>query len=127
MLKRKDEAILEQDKKEIISFLNGDTANTLKELKNKMNEATEKLDYENAAVYRDLIEDIKISTSKQSIDIRRKENFDVFNYDVLDGMIAISGLFIRNGVVQGSDKFIDYLVGDNENFVSSYIYQFYQI
>ena len=122
-----DEAILEQDKKEIISFLNGDTANTLKELKNKMNEATEKLDYENAAVYRDLIEDIKISTSKQSIDIRRKENFDVFNYDVLDGMIAISGLFIRNGVVQGSDKFIDYLVGDNENFVSSYIYQFYQI
>ena len=122
-----DEAICEQDKKEIISFLNGDTANTLKELRNKMNDATEKLDFENAAVYRDLIEDIKISTSKQSIDIRRKENFDVFNYDVLDGMIAISGLFIRNGVVQGSDKFIDYLVGDNENFVSSYIYQFYQI
>lgn len=122
-----NEEICEKDKKEIISFLNGDTANTLKELKSKMNEATEKLDFENAAVYRDLIEDIKISTSKQSIDIRRKENFDVFNYDVLDGMIAISGLFIRNGVVQGSDKFIDYLVGDNENFVSSYIYQFYQI
>lgn len=122
-----DSNICEQDKKEIISFLNGDTANTLKELKNKMNEATEKLDFENAAIYRDLIEDIKISTSKQSIDIRRKESFDVFNYDVLDGMIAISGLFIRNGVVQGSDKFIDYLVGDNENFVSSYIYQFYQI
>ena len=122
-----DEKECEEMRKEIISFLCGNTSSILNNLKEKMNEATEALDFENAAVYRDLINDIRISTSRQAVEINQKESFDVFNYDVLDGMISITGLFIRNGLLLGSDKFIDYLVGDSENFVSSYIYQYYQI
>lgn len=117
----------EKMKKEIISFLSGNTGSVLNTLKTNMQKATEKLEFEKAAEYRDLINDIKITTSKQAVEINKKESFDVFNYDVLDGMIAITGLFIRNGLLLGGDKFIDYLVGDSENFVSSYIYQFYQI
>lgn len=121
------EDVVNEDKKKIISFLNGDTNIILKELKEKMSKATEDLEFEKAAQYRDLMNDIKVTTLKQAVEIRKKETFDVFNYDVLDGMIAITGLFIRNGNLLGKDKFIDYLVGDNENFVSSYIYQYYQI
>ena len=44
-----------------------------------------------------------------------------------DGYIAITGLFVKNGRLLSSYKFIDYLVGDPENLVSSYIYQFYEI
>ena len=117
----------EKMKKDIISFLSGNTGDLISDLKNRMQEATEKLAFEDAARYRDLISDIRVSTSKQSMEINSRESFDVFNYDVLDGMIAITGLFIRNGLLLGSDKFIDYLVGDNENFVSSYIYHFYQL
>ena len=114
-------------KKEITSFLNGDTAKVLKDLKNNMEACSNKLDFERAKYYRDLIEDVKVSTSKQVVEINSKESFDVFNYDVLDGMISINGLFIRNGILQGNDKMLDYLVGDKENMVSSYIYQYYQI
>ncbi len=92
-----------------------------------MEESSDKLDFESALTYRDLINDIKVSTSKQVVEISKKESFDVFNYDVLDGSIAITGLFIRNGILIGSDKHLDYLVGDEGNYVSSYIYQYYQI
>ena len=117
----------EKMKKEIVSFLSGNSSSILNNLKINMEKATEKLEFEKAAEYRDLINDIKITTSKQNVEINKKESFDVFNYEVQDGMIAITGLFIRNGLLLGSDKFIDYLVGDPENYVSSYIYQYYQI
>ena len=118
---------IENTKNEIINFLNGNTKNIINNLKNKMKEATEKLDYENAAKYRDLINDINVSILKQNVQKNNTETFDVFNYDVEDGYIAITGLFIRKGKLLSSYKFIDYLVGDPENFVSSYIYQFYEI
>ena len=114
-------------KKEIVSFLNGDTSKILKELKEEMEKCSTKLDFEGAMYYRDLIEDVKTSVSKQVVEMTNKESFDVFNYDILDGSISINGLFIRNGILLGSDKMLDYLVGDVENMVSSYIYQYYQI
>ena len=114
-------------KKNIISFLQGDTKKIIDDLKNKMEMASDKFDFKMAIIYRDLITDIKESTSKQVIELHEKESFDVFNYYVLDGYIAITGLNIRNGILLGSDKMLDYLVGDPENYVSSYLYQYYQI
>lgn len=122
-----DENIISNTKSNIEDFLNGDTKNIIKELKQKMSDATTKLDYENAAIYRDLINDINVSILKEDVQRNNSETFDVFNYDVEDGYIAITGLFVRNGKLISSDKFIDYLVGDPENFISSYIYQFYEI
>ena len=91
-----------------------------------MNEAVDKLDYENAAYYRDLINDIEQTILKQGVQMNNKESFDVFNYEVEDGYIAITGLFIKDGRLLNTDKYLDYLVGDSENFFTSYIYQFYQ-
>ena len=122
-----DENLCLEAKKKITSFLCGDTSLVLNDLKKKMEESSDKLDFESALTYRDLINDIKVSTSKQVVEISKKESFDVFNYDALDGSIAITGLFIRNGILIGSDKHLDYLVGDEGNYVSSYIYQYYQI
>lgn len=114
-------------KKKITRILNGDTSFIIKDLEEKMLMASENLNYEKAKEYRDLINDINTSTLKQAVQLNRKESFDVFGYWVEDGYIAITGLFIRDGKLLGSDKYLDYLVGDAENFVSSYLYQFYQI
>ena len=122
-----DKNEIEDIKNNITSFLNGDTAPVIKDLKIKMNEAVDKLDYENAANYRDLIEDIRQTSLKQDVQKNNRESFDVFNYYVEDGYIAITGLFGKHGRLLSSDKFMDYLVGDPENFVSSYIYHFYEI
>lgn len=114
-------------KSKIIKILDGDNKEVLKDLKSKMDIAVENLDYEKAAQYRDLINDLKETSSKQNVQKNNSESFDVFNYYVEDGYIAITGLFIKKGRLLSSEKFIDYLVGDPENFVSSYIYQFYEI
>lgn len=123
-----DQSYSEHIKQDIDNFLNGDTKEIVLDLKSKMNQAVEKLDYENAAYYRDLINDIQHAVSRQDVqNNKNKESFDVFNYYVEDGYISITGLFIKKGVLLSSDRYIDYLVGDAENFVSSYIYQFYEI
>lgn len=114
-------------KNEINDFLNGNTKDIIAELKKKMNKASDEFRYEDSIRYRDLINDIKTSISKQNVQKNNTETFDVFNYDIADGYIAITGLFIRKGKLLSSYKFIDYLVGDPENFVSSYIYQFYEV
>ncbi len=113
-------------KEKIVSFLNGDSGQILKDLKEKMNQCVEVLDYENAAYYRDLIEDVKQTNQKQDVQKNNRESFDVFNYHSEDGYIAITGLFVKHGRLLSSDKFIDYLVSDPVNFVTSYIYHFYE-
>ena len=117
----------ENIKNRITGFLKGETAETLKDLKTRMNEASENLNFEEALKYRDLINDINNVTSKQDVQINSKEDFDVFSYVVEDGYISITGLFIRNGKLLSSNRFIDYLICDAPNFVSSYIYQYYEI
>ena len=114
-------------KDDILAFLNGDNRNIINDLRKKMDKATENLDFENSAYYRDLIYDVKQTNQKQDVQKNNRESFDVFNYYVEDGYIAIVGLFVKKGRLLSSDKFIDYLVGDPENFVTSYIYQFYEI
>lgn len=114
-------------KKKIVQILNGDTAFIISDLQAKMLQASTELNFEKAKEYRDLINDINTTTLKQAVQLNRKESFDVFAYWVEDGYIAITGLFIRDGKLLGSDKYLDYLVGDAENFFSSYLYQFYQI
>lgn len=114
-------------KEDIINFLNGDTKSIIRQLKDRMLKERDSLNYEQAAYYRDLINDVEQSIAKQNVQKNSRETFDVFNYEMEDGYIAITGLFIKNGRLLSSDKFIDYLVGDPENFVTSYIYQFYEI
>ena len=117
----------ERVKNEIMVFLGGDNRKILSDLKEKMNDAVEKLDYENAAIYRDLMDDVRQTSQKQDVQKNNRESFDVFNYHSEDGYIAITGLFVKNGRLLSSDKFIDYLVSDPVNFVTSYIYHFYEI
>ena len=122
-----DESKGSEIKQNIIDFLSGNTQNLVKSLKAKMEDASNNFDFEEAIKYRDLINDISISVSKQDVQINSKESFDVFSYATADGYISITGLFIRNGKLLSSNRFIDFLVGDAENFVSSYIYQYYEL
>ena len=122
-----DKEITDNIKNEIMNFLNGNISPVVNELKSKMNDSVEQLDYEKAAYYRDLINDVKKTIEKQDVQKNNRETFDVFNYYVEDGYICVVGLFIKNGRLISSDKHIDLLVSDPENYVSSYIYNFYEI
>lgn len=114
-------------KNKIISLLNGDTRDIKKDLHEKMISARDELKFEKAIEYRDLINDLEHIVLKQDVQLSNKESFDIFAYDMKDGYISIVALFIRNGRILNSHSYLDYLIGDAESTVSSYIYQFYSI
>lgn len=121
------EQLLKNTRQKIISFLTGDIREMSLELEKNMNDAACNQQYEKAAEYRDLLESIRYVVKKQDVQTNNKEDFDVFNYALQDGYISINGFFIRQGKLLSSHKFIDYLVGDPENYVSSYLYHFYHV
>lgn len=108
-------------------FLKGDNTEIIKDLKRKMVVASSQQKYEKAAEYRDLINDIEyITADKQTVQVTRKESFDVFDYYVEDNYISILGLFIRDGRLISKDLYIDHLYADAKDEFISYLYQFYQ-
>lgn len=98
--------------KEITSILNGNYKLITTKLEDKMNSASERLDYEKALLYKNMIGNIKSTINKQIIVSNVKYNFDVFGYFIKDDFLTIEVLFIREGVVIGRfhkiyDNFLD--------------------
>lgn len=122
-----DDRECERIKDNITSFLSGDVKDIVNNLKKEMNDYRDTLNFEKAIECRDMINDIEHIILRQDVDLKNKESFDIFSYEYKDGYIAIVGLFIRGGRLLNSHHFIDYLIGDPQNFVTSYIYQFYNI
>ena len=77
-----------------------------------MHQSKDKMDYEKALEYKNMIEHIKGTINKQIIVSNLKYNFDVFGYYVKDDFLTVEVLFIRDGVVMGRfhkiyDDFLD--------------------
>ena len=116
----------EDIKYQIERFLKGDNNQIIKELKEKMDQSSENLEFEKALEYRNLIDDINyVTSSKQTVQKNAMDSFDVFGYYVEDGYISIVGLFIKDGKLLFKNLHIDNLYGDAKEEFISYIYQFY--
>lgn len=107
-----DEDKISNMTKEITSILNGNYKLITTKLEDKMNIASEKLDYEKALLYKNMIDNIKSTINKQIIVSNIKYNFDVFGYFIKDDFLTIEVLFIREGIVIGRfhkiyDDFVD--------------------
>lgn len=107
-----DEDKISNMTKEITSILNGNYKLITTKLEDKMNSASERLDYEKALLYKNMIDNIKSTINKQIIVSNVKYNFDVFGYFIKDDFLTIEVLFIREGVVIGRfhkiyDDFVD--------------------
>lgn len=89
----------------VIEFLNGNYSQILKKLTEQMNEAAAKLEYEEAAKYRDLIESVKQIAQKQKITADEGTDRDVIACasDGTDAVVQI--FFIRQGKLLGRDHF----------------------
>lgn len=112
--------------KEIVSILNGNYKLITTKLENKMISASERLDYEKALLYKNMIDNIKSTINKQIIVSNIKYNFDVFGYFVKDDFLTIEVLFIRDGVVIGRfHKIYDDFVDINDIYLR-FIIDFYE-
>ncbi len=112
-------------KSEITKFLNGDSDDIIKDLENKMNEASSNMDFEGAIEYRDLINDINNTIKRQKITINDLTSRDYIGIYENDGDISINIIITRLGsIVQNHQTIINGF--DSENDALAYIIQFYE-
>ena len=112
--------------KQIVSFLNGDTKEIKKQLKDRMYKHSENLEFEQAKECKDLLDSIEHITSKQVVEMNDKIDRDVVAYTAKNDYIAFSIIMIRGGLVLVKHTDILPLYDDEENAFISYIMQFYQ-
>ena len=101
-----DEAEYAANVQGALDFLNGHYDPVLKSLKEKMEAASERMDFENAAVFRDLITAVQSISEKQKITAHDGEDRDVIamNRDREDAVVVI--FFVREGRLIGRDHYV---------------------
>ena len=117
----------------VIKFLNGDFQDTISELMEKMQKASEEMRYEDAMEYRDLIRSIEKIGERQKITGYGQEDRDIIavamdeSKDLRDQDAVVQVFFIRDGKLIGRDHFyLRVAKGDTKSQVlSSFLKQFY--
>ncbi len=91
----------------IKSFFNSDSQPVEKELKEKMEEASEKLDFERAQECKEALDSLKYVKSRQSVELTLdKVSRDVVAYAEREGYLCLSILTYRNGMLLGKKEFV---------------------
>ena len=110
-----------------LRFLKGDHDGLLKELEGKMRQAAENMEYEDAAVWRDLTESLKEITKKQKITADDDQDRDIAGCAVKGSDAVIQVFFIRGGKLIGRDHF-HMSVAENDaeaEVISQFLKQYY--
>lgn len=112
---------------ELMDVLGGKSEAVLDRLENNMLAASEKLDFEEAAVIRDQIQAIEFITNKHKAVSPKMTDHDVIALAREDSEAAVQIMFIRNGKLIGSDsRMLDNTIGESdEEVLEQFITQFY--
>ena len=118
---------------EVIRFLNGDYQETVDQLREKMQQASEEMRFEDAMEYRDLIHNIQRIGERQKITSYGEEDKDVIaaamdeSEDLRDQEAVVQVFFVRGGKLIGREHFyLRVARGDNKKQVlDSFLKQYY--
>ncbi|MGN0169168.1 MAG: excinuclease ABC subunit UvrC [Lachnospiraceae bacterium] len=117
----------QQNVADAMDFLNGNFDKIRKMLTEKMQQASENMEFEEAAVYRDLLNSVNQVAQKQKI-----TNSDLSDRDVvalaMDGADAVVQVFfVRDGKLMGREHFYMNIAPDDarEDILSSFLSQYY--
>ncbi len=110
-----------------IEFLSGNYETITRQLKEKMTDASNKLEFEKAAEYRDLLESVMSISQSQKISKTDAEDRDIIALANTENKGVVQVFFIRSGKLIGRDHF--FLTGvegeSKSNIMTSFIKQFY--
>ncbi len=120
----------EDYKKEVdkmLSFLHGNHKEVEKMLTQKMTEASQKMEFEQAMQYRDLLKSMKQLEEKQKLNQSDKEEQDIIAIAMTKKEAVIAVFFIRDGKLLGRDHFHMTRVEENNEagVMLSFVKQFY--
>ena len=91
--------------KQALDFLNGSYQDTLRELEQKMQKASEELEFEEAIRYRDLYNSVKQIASKQKITDSDGEDKDIIALAAQEQDAVVQVFFVRGGKLIGREHF----------------------
>ncbi|KFO66773.1 hypothetical protein ER57_15225 [Smithella sp. SCADC] len=110
----------------VVAFLQGHRRELISDLKKQMNEASQDLNYEEAACLRDRITFLEHALEKQNVDRGVEKDQDIVGLYEQDDHYQICILFVREGKLLGSKSFVPIKVKtDTVEVVSSCLIQYY--
>ena len=112
---------------EALRFLGGEYNLVLRDLEQKMNEASEALEFEKAIEYRELINSVKKVAQKQKITDSSGEDRDILAVASEEEEAVVQVFFIRGGRLIGRDHFYLKISKEEsrEEILNSFIKQYY--
>ena len=111
----------------VLEFLNGNYTPVIKMLTEKMEQASEELEFEKAAEYRNLLSSVKQVAQKKKITNADGEDKDIIALANDDTDAVVQVFFIRGGKLIGRDHF-HVRVGteqSEDNILNNFVKQFY--
>ncbi|MCO4520298.1 excinuclease ABC (subunit C) [Streptococcus infantarius subsp. infantarius] len=111
---------------DVKNFLNGQDNNIVDGLKEKMQKASDMMEFERAAEYRDLLQAISTLRTKQRVMNQDMMDRDIFGYYVDKGWMCVQVFFVRQGkLIQRDVNMFPYYNDPEEDFLT-YVGQFYR-
>lgn len=112
---------------EVLRFLNGNYDSILKELEDKMNTASEALEFERAIEYRELLNSVQKVAQRQKITDSSGEDRDILAVASEEEDAVVQVFFIRGGRLIGRDHFYLHIAKEEtaSEILDSFIKQYY--
>jgi len=120
-----DELTISNIKNEITSFFNGNSDIILKKIEDKMTEYANKLQFERALEYKEMLNYIKITLEKQKVELDDNYDRDIIGYYTKDNYLSMTILFIRGGKLLDKKSNLFPMIDELSEEVNSYISNFY--
>lgn len=110
-----------------LDFLNGNYSPILRDLENKMKAASENMEFEEAAQFRDLYASVKSVAQKQKITDNEQDDKDVIAMYQDEDEAVVQVFFVRDGKLIGREHYYMTNVSDREKsgILQDFIKQFY--
>ena len=121
-----DEKQYQEITRSITAFIKGDIREVTDDLKNKMYEASENLNFEQAKEYRDLIHHIEHVTSKQHVQFSDQIDRDILGFYVDKGYLSIQLFFMRQGKLLSRDFNLMPIYDQEEDEVIRFVVDYYK-
>lgn len=121
-----DKSQYDEIRKELISFIHGNTKSKIDELTEKMMTASENLQFELAKEYRDLIRSIEYVTAKQNVQFGDYKDRDILGYFIDKGYISIQLFFMLEGKLLYHDFNLEPVGEDFEEDLIRFLVTYYQ-
>ena len=111
---------------QILLILEGRSRQLINDLTDKMQQASQKLAFEKAAIYRDQINSLSKTLEQQIIVADHHLDQDVFGLSRQGASVGIAILFVRSGMISGAQTFfITDPIGNDDKILRTTIIQYY--